>query len=102
MKTKGLLAEFIGTFALVFTGAFAVALGVGGLLVAAYAQGLTLLVIGYDYGNIFEAHIDPVFTVGLWFGNAENFALAAIGQTLTFSILICSSVTGASLNPARN
>lgn len=66
MKTNALLAEFIGTFALVFIGAGAGALQVGGLVGVALAHGLTLLVIAAAYGHISGAHINPAITIAVW------------------------------------
>ena len=42
MNTKNLVVEFIGTFALIFMGAGAVAIDIGGLVGAAFAHGFVL------------------------------------------------------------
>ena len=78
MNTKNLVVEFIGTFALIFVGAGAVAIDVGGLAGAAFAHGFVVIAFIYAYGHISGTHINPAVTLGLLIAGEIEFA-AAIG-----------------------
>jgi aquaporin Z len=77
MNTKALLAEFIGTAALIFVGAGSVAVGVGGVIGAAFAHGLIVAGFAYAYGPISGTHINPAVTFGLALSGAIAWADAA-------------------------
>jgi len=69
--SEQMVAEFIGTFALVFIGAGAVAvltptLGSSGLVGIALAHGLVLAIFVSNLGHISGAHFNPSVTVGAW------------------------------------
>ena len=78
MNTKNLVAEFIGTFALIFIGAGALAITEANLVGVALAHGLVIVTFAYAYGHISGTHINPAVTLGLLIAGEIEF-VAAIG-----------------------
>ena len=87
--TTSLVAELIGTFALIFIGAGAGALGLGGLVGVAFAHGFVVVGFAYAYGHFSGTHINPAVTLGvLAAGKIDiNRALAYIGVQILGGIL---------------
>jgi aquaporin TIP len=68
-NTRSFLAEFVGTFTLVFIGAGAGALAAEsgiGLVGVALAHGIALMVVVYAWGGVSGAHVNPAVTFGVW------------------------------------
>lgn len=80
LATRKLIAEFVGTFMLVFlavgAAVFGIAARVGvdkagpgsGVLGVAFAFGLVLFVIAYAFGPISGAHVNPAVTLAMLIG----------------------------------
>jgi MIP family channel proteins len=82
-----LLAEFIGTFALVFIGAGAAAVvgdgaGLNGIGAIAFAHGLTVMVFVFAYGSVSGGHLNPAVTVGVLAAGAIS-AWEALGYVVS-------------------
>lgn len=80
MQIKALVAEFIGTFTLIFIGAGAGQIS-GSLVAAAFAFGLVVTAFAYSYGSYSGCHINPAVTIGLLAGGQIKLG-DAIGYIL--------------------
>jgi MIP family channel proteins len=68
MNFKALVAEFIGTFTLIFIGVGS-GLGKGELICQAFAHGLAIAVMVSALGAISGGHFNPAVSFGLWVGH---------------------------------
>ena len=91
MQSKALVAEFIGTFSLIFIGAGAAAVS-GNLVAVALAHGLVVMAFAYAYGNISGTHINPAVTIGLLVGGQIKLG-DAIGYIV---VQLIGGIVGAS------
>lgn len=79
MKTKALIAEFIGTFALIFIGVGAITANYitkgeteVNLVAIALAHGLTIAVMVSATAAVSGGHLNPAVTFGAWIGGKIN------------------------------
>lgn len=80
---RAFLAEFIGTFALVFVGSAAVWVSsqagyAGGPLVPAFAHGLVIVFAAYSLGHISGAMLNPAVTVAVALAGGIDWVKAGI------------------------
>lgn len=75
--TKALIAEFLGTFALIFIGAGAVvALDPNNFAAIAFAHGFVIMAFAYAFGNESNSYLNPALTVGVVLAGEGSFAAA--------------------------
>jgi len=120
MLWRKMVAEFIGTFALVFVGCGAIisqgvlgeikvtagALNVTPLsyLTIALAFGLTVMVVIYAIGNISAAHINPAVTIGFAVAGrfpwryVPHYLIAQFGGALFGSLVHYALFSGEAFN----
>lgn len=93
---KKYIAEFIGTFALVFAGTGAIVVNEvsGGAVThvgVAVTFGLIVLAMIYTLGDISGAHLNPAVTIGFWFSRR-----LPKGEVLPFILSQCAGALVAS------
>lgn len=113
-NTQRGLAEFIGTFWLVFGGCGSAVLAAAfpnvgiGLAGVSLAFGLTVLTMAYSIGHISGCHLNPAVTFGLWAGGrfeAKDIPLYVVAQVLGAIVaayllfFIASGAPGFALGP---
>ena len=86
--STSLVAEFIGTFALIFIGAGAGALNAG-LVGVSFAHGLVIVGFAYAYGHISGTHINPAVTFAAMLTGKIKVSTAAlyVGAQLIGAVL---------------
>ena len=95
---RKLLAEFFGTFWLVFGGCGAAVFAAGipnigiGLVGVSLAFGLTVLTMAYAVGHISGGHFNPAVTLGLWAGG--RFSSKEIAPYIVSQVLGATAAAG--------
>jgi aquaporin Z len=104
--TKRFLAEFLGTFWLVFGGCGSAVLAAAfpdvgiGLLGVSFAFGLTVLTMAYAVGGISGGHFNPAVSVGLFTagrfsaGELLPYVVAQVLGAIVASAVLCLVVSG--------
>ena len=98
LPMKRAVAEFIGTFALVFAGTGAIVVNEvsGGAVThvgVALTFGLIVLVMIYTFGDISGAHLNPAVTVGFW--AARRMPLEQVPVYVASQVLGAAAASGA-------
>jgi len=94
---RAYLAEFIGTFALVFFGCGAIANGLPPTAVA-LAFGLVIAVMVYAFGHISGAHFNPAVSIGFAVGRhlpwprVATYATAQIAGAIAGALLLRATI----------
>jgi aquaporin Z len=97
--SKKLVAEFIGTFWLVFGGCGSAVLAAGypelgiGFVGVSFAFGLTVLTMAYSIGHISGCHLNPAVSIGLW--TADKFETKELIPYIVVQVL--GAIVGAGL-----
>lgn len=109
LSLKPLVAEFIGTFTLIFIGVGSIAAdyitgGKVGLTGIALAHGLAIAVMVSATAAVSGGHLNPAVTVGLWFAQkidtqkAVGYVIAQCAGAIFAALLIKGAVPASVLN----
>lgn len=88
--SRKLLAEVLGTFALVFTGCGAIVVnevsgGAVGHLGICTIFGLIVMAVVYSFGDVSGAHINPAVTIAFWLSG--RFPLKEVGPYIIAQVI---------------
>jgi MIP family channel proteins len=100
-----LVAEFIGTFALIFIGAGSAAVvgggaGLPGVAAVAFAHGLTVMAFAFAYGTVSGGHFNPSVTVAVLaagamrVGDAAGYVVSQLAGGILGAILLRAVLGG--------
>lgn len=83
---RGIAAELLGTFMLVFIGSAAVIVApIFGVIVPALAHGLALTAIIYIYGHLSGGQVNPAVTLGLLIGGKQDLTKSLLYMAAQFA-----------------
>lgn len=91
---RPLVAEFIGTFVLVFAGCGAIAVGTASPAAVALAFGLAIAVMVYALGHVSGAHFNPAVSIGFAIGRhfpwprVAAYVVAQVGGAASAALLL--------------
>jgi aquaporin Z len=106
MTARALVAEAIGTFALVLAivGAAIFAAPTAGLVAVALAAGIAIIMMAYAVGHLSGGHFNPAVTVGLWAAGRFDSSkapgyivaqvLGGLAATLVLSVVLAGAAGG--------
>lgn len=100
--TKATLAEFIGTFALVFIGMAAVTVApIHGVLAPAIAHGFIVVGLIFAFGGISGGQFNPAVTLGLMVGGKEKLNRGLIFMVAQFVAGIIAALIFVNMIPEQ-
>ena len=82
MKIQNYVAEFFGTFTLVFLGTATVVIAKGNVLAIGLAFGLAITISAYSFGAVSGGHFNPAVTTAMWL-NKKIEGADAIGYIIS-------------------
>ena len=96
--TKALIAEFLGTFALIFIGAGAVvALDPNNFAAIALAHGFVIMAFAYAFGTESNSYLNPALTIGVVLAGEGSFLAAIPVFLVQFAGGICGGLALAAI-----
>ena len=95
---RACLAEFLGTFALVFFGTLAIATG-GSITAVALTHGLVIAIMIYSVGHISGAHFNPAVTIAMLYRKTIDMQTGIAYMLTQLTAGVIAAIAHASLFP---